>query len=178
MTPLQDLSLQERLTIKELLLLYGRLCGMNVADIIARYQFLKNFLQLPKEEKVLAHLRYLKKYMHANSMKKSAQTICFLVFLHMRKYIRSSLNYIQYLLVFINLCHSRYFSFYLFFSTIPFSHFYRKSCSKLLIIILYHSIVCFSGGQQRRASLAVALLHEPDLIILDEPVRVYSTIFC
>ena len=26
-----------------------------------------------------------------------------------------------------------------------------------------------SGGQQRRASLALALLHQPDLLILDEP---------
>lgn len=42
---------------------------------------------------------------------------------------------------------------------------FHVTCSILLHIFIK------SGGQQRRASLAVALLHEPDLIILDEPVR-------
>lgn len=28
---------------------------------------------------------------------------------------------------------------------------------------------CISGGQQRRVSFAVALMHDPELLILDEP---------
>jgi len=44
--------------------------------------------------------------------------------------------------------------------------------SSLILNVLFLS----SGGEKRRISLAVALLHEPPLLILDEPTVGVDTI--